>query len=220
MTRHGEYHPDQLALPLIGHAPRKLPRLDLAILWANYLCERGGHWEFVPKRPKVVATTCGKILELGPNRSRELPTFIGKRDGRRFVRYGRARAYVAKLVAAAHLTPGEPGWHVMHDDGNRLNDRIENLRYGTALDNFEDALRHGTRTRRFDEADVRDLLTTGHAGESHRAAALRYRASERAIQKIRTGKTYRWAAPDLPRRHGWLPETINAARAAAKEPPR
>jgi hypothetical protein len=51
---------------------------------------------------------------------------------------------VHRLVAEAFLGAPPPGSYVLHYDGNPQNNRVENLRYGDAKQNLDDAIRHGT----------------------------------------------------------------------------
>lgn len=57
------------------------------------------------------------------------------------------RAHVHHLVALAFHGPRPGGMWVCHYDGNRLNNRPENLRYDTPAGNHADSKRHGTSTR-------------------------------------------------------------------------
>lgn len=53
---------------------------------------------------------------------------------------------VHRLVAYAFIGPQPTIEHdVLHWDGDRTNNRLENLRWGTPKDNNEDQVRHGTR---------------------------------------------------------------------------
>lgn len=54
---------------------------------------------------------------------------------------------VHSLVARAFLGDPAPGQIVCHNNGDRLDSRLENLRYGTAKENNHDMVAHGTRTR-------------------------------------------------------------------------
>lgn len=57
------------------------------------------------------------------------------------------RFTVASLVAAAFIGPRPDGLLVLHGDGDSTNNRISNLRYGTHVDNMDDARLHGTLTQ-------------------------------------------------------------------------
>lgn len=81
-----------------------------------------------------------------------------------------AGAYVHQLVALAFLGQCPEGLEVCHNNGDKLDCRIENLRYGTPAENVADAVRHGrrgrgTRANRYrvdiDEAEVLKLRAEG-----------------------------------------------------------
>jgi hypothetical protein len=52
--------------------------------------------------------------------------------------------FVHRLVLEAFVGPCPEGMECRHLDGNPGNNRLENLAWGTARENWEDALRHGT----------------------------------------------------------------------------
>lgn len=51
---------------------------------------------------------------------------------------------VHHLVATAFIGPKDPGLHVRHLDGSRLNNALSNLAFGTPSDNVQDSIAHGT----------------------------------------------------------------------------
>ena len=55
--------------------------------------------------------------------------------------------FIHVLIAEAFLGPKPEKMEVCHGDGNRKNNCIENLRYGTRSDNVRDAIKHGTYKR-------------------------------------------------------------------------
>tara|TARA_R110002012_G_C11472772_1_gene594153 strand:+ start:308 stop:805 length:498 start_codon:yes stop_codon:yes gene_type:complete len=62
------------------------------------------------------------------------------RDGRKYIKY------IHQLVAQAFLGP-QLNLDVRHLDGDRSNNCLTNLAYGTRQENMEDALKHGTTAR-------------------------------------------------------------------------
>ena len=52
--------------------------------------------------------------------------------------------YIHVAVAEAFLGERPPGMEVLHNNGNRLDNRASNLRYGTHAENVQDSVRHGT----------------------------------------------------------------------------
>lgn len=55
-----------------------------------------------------------------------------------------ARKYVHQLVAEYFIGPCPVGQEVRHKNGNGLDNKVENLEYGTKLQNYQDSVRHGT----------------------------------------------------------------------------
>jgi hypothetical protein len=52
--------------------------------------------------------------------------------------------FIHVLVAESFIGKKPEKMEVCHNDGNRKNNSIENLRYGTRSDNVKDAIKHGT----------------------------------------------------------------------------
>lgn len=104
---------------------------------------------------------------------------------------------VHTLVAAAFLGPRPDGYQVAHADGNKLNARLENLRYATASENAQDKVAHGTAP--VGERNARAKLTNAHvveikrcwaAGETQVSLARRFRVSRAAIQWVLNGRNW------------------------------
>lgn len=57
------------------------------------------------------------------------------------------RVLIHQAVAATWIGPRPAGLEVCHNDGNKLNNAVENLRYDTRKANHADAARHGTLKR-------------------------------------------------------------------------
>ena len=51
---------------------------------------------------------------------------------------------VHRLVAAAFIGPRPKGFDVRHKDGGLVDNKVENLEYGTRAVNIKDAMKHGT----------------------------------------------------------------------------
>lgn len=69
----------------------------------------------------------------------------GCRPGFRYpqVTLRRRSQLVHSLVMQAFVGPPPPGMQVCHKDGNRLNNKLSNLRYGTSRSNADDRAKHG-----------------------------------------------------------------------------
>lgn len=64
-----------------------------------------------------------------------------------------ATAMIHRLVAMAFLgVPPDGRGLVLHSDGDHLNNRSSNLRWGTYADNVQDSLEHGTHRNQYTTA--------------------------------------------------------------------
>jgi hypothetical protein len=85
---------------------------------------------------------------------------------------GSVRVQVAlhRLVARAFLGECPIGLHVLHTDGDKNNNRVDNLRYGTPAENIADTERHGKRRKgsrhplaKLDEDAVQTIRSSGRS---------------------------------------------------------
>jgi hypothetical protein len=95
---------------------------------------------------------------------------------------------------------------VRHLDGDKFNNRADNLTWGTAKENHADIARHGRRQDQSGEkgsaakltweivAEIRQRYAAG--GVSVRALAVDYGVSGRAVHKLLTGQTWKEATND------------------------
>ena len=106
-----------------------------------------------------------EVSEFGSARSKDMT--VGAKNGAFAVRKGRNLVQVKKsngylcvtladgihrpqiaihrLVARAFIGECPLGLHVLHSDGDKINNHYSNLRYGSAAENVLDTLRHGRR---------------------------------------------------------------------------
>lgn len=111
---------------------------------------------------------------------------LQKPDGNRCSKYA-----VHVLVAAAFLGPRPEGTQVAHADGDRLNARLDNLRYATPVENAQDKHRHGTTCRgesggnsKLTEPEVREIRARYRSGESQHFLADEFRISSSQVSNI------------------------------------
>lgn len=105
---------------------------------------------------------------------------------------------VHSLVALAFLGKPLPGLCVCHNDGNRHNNNIENLRYDTPRNNTADMRTHGTTlfgetspASRLTEEEVREILAAKDRGESSKELALVYGVSWRHIDRLKRRESWK-----------------------------
>lgn len=118
--------------------------------------------------------------------------------GRRFVmlcKHSRGKRFqVHRLVLAAFVGECPEGMECRHLDGDHTNNRLENLRWGTRVQNAQDRVRHGTHARgeqaaaaKLTEAQVREIRADPRGA---RRLARVYGVSMVAIHYIKTRRTW------------------------------
>jgi hypothetical protein len=104
----------------------------------------------------------------------------------------------AVLVLLAFRGPSN-GLESCHADGNRLNDKLSNLYWGTRKDNVDDAVDHGTHPRGSNNGHAvvseRDVVDIRHALKTRSATnaelSRRYRIAPATVTAIHQRKTWR-----------------------------
>lgn len=92
---------------------------------------------------RVVHDSIGRHRHL---RGQIISTWVNRTNGRHMIHLknqGRlARCVIAPLVLAAFVGPRPEGHEACHNDGDCLNDRLDNLRWDTRRENRLDTVRH------------------------------------------------------------------------------
>jgi hypothetical protein len=110
------------------------------------------------------------------------------------------RPKIGHLVANAFIGPNPGKLDLCHGDGNKQNNRVENLRWGTRSENTQDALRHGTfhivghpgernANSKITASQVKEIRST--PGKSHVEWARELGVTPTAIYSIRAGRTWK-----------------------------
>lgn len=104
---------------------------------------------------------------------------------------------VHRLVLETFIGPCPEGMEGCHNDGNRSNNALENLRWDTRLNNATDTLKHGTRLfgenianakLKIEEVrEIKRLLTTR---TPIREVGRKFKVSKITISDIKRGKTW------------------------------
>jgi len=113
--------------------------------------------------------------------------------------------YLHRVLAAAFLPPPPSGQNVVrHLNGDRQDNRLENLAWGTAADNCQDTLRHGNTTRgekcgtsKLTAAQVLEIRSLLESGETQKAVAKKFGVTRGCICHVWRGAT--WAHLPSPR---------------------
>jgi hypothetical protein len=132
----------------------------------------------------------GDLLSPGPNAYGYLTVAL-YRDG------GSKSRLVHQLVLEAFVGPREPGVMSLHGTGGHTDNRLVNLRYGTAKENAADRYRDGTNnhgercgTSKLTEAIVTECRRRYAAGETQATLAQEYGVNTGAICEAINGKTW------------------------------
>lgn len=116
---------------------------------------------------------------------------------------------VHALVTHAFIGPRPKGLSVNHKDGNKTNNRLENLEYLTYREQQLHAHANGLARpysfRKLTDEQAREIFTD--VTRSGRELARVFGVTAVTISAIRTGKTYRWAtgAARMPDTRTWQP---------------
>jgi hypothetical protein len=105
---------------------------------------------------------------------------------------------VHKLVLEAFVGPRPEGCEARHLDGNKINNVISNLAWGTSEENSADRRRHGRTATGVRHGSAKLSLEAVRAiredGGSPRALALKYGVTVATIRSVRKGTTWREAS--------------------------
>jgi bacterioferritin-associated ferredoxin len=107
---------------------------------------------------------------------------------------------VSKLVCAAFHGPKPTNRHqAAHWDGDKKNNRADNLRWATPKDNCGDRFRHGTSVRgkqnpraRLTENDVRQIRTLIASGTLQTDVAKMFSVSKQCVASINCRRIWAW----------------------------
>ena len=103
---------------------------------------------------------------------------------------------VATLVARAFLGARPEGLDVCHINGVNTDNRVENLRYGTRVQNMQDAARHGTMARGekqgLSKLTERDVLSIRSDSRLLVEIAKDYGISFQHVSAIKRKASWKW----------------------------
>lgn len=109
---------------------------------------------------------------------------------------------IHRLVLEAFIGPCPDGMEACHNNGDRTDNRLENLRWDTRSANQKDAVRHGTHAgfgrkgekhplSRLTETQVRELVRRREAGAPLIAISSHYGVSRGCVNDIIHRRTWR-----------------------------
>jgi len=116
---------------------------------------------------------------------------------------------VHRMVSDAFHGPCPAGLQVRHLNGNPKDNRPENLKYGTAKENAEDRMKHGTYLggsnhygAKLSGGKAAEIRCRRRRGEKVKALAEEFKVSTSTIESIIYGKSYKPTAIEFKRVEG------------------
>lgn len=171
----------------------------------------GGHseeWKQIPNFPQYEASSLGRI--------KSVERTICYKNGRlvhikqRILKPTKSSGYysvnlsvknksksvkVHVLIALAFIGQNQNGYDVRHKNGNKSDNRSENLEYGTRSENMMDGYRirgYVTKNQKLSPEKAVEIIKKNKDGVSQRRLAEQYNVSKSAIAAILTGENYKW----------------------------
>lgn len=132
----------------------------------------------------------GKILSARPKESGHLNVSLGARNTKK----------VHRLVLETFVGPCPAGHECLHADGDPTNNRLDNLRWGTRLDNRADMRMHAQLYRRrqggtwLSEETIREIKRdlAAEDRQTQKTLAQKYGVHVNTINNINRGFTHKW----------------------------
>ncbi len=149
------------------------------------------------KYPGYWATVDGRIYSERAGRFLS-PIRMGAYTGLQVASGGRiVKRYLHRLILEIFTGECPAGMHACHNNGNRADNRLSNLRWATPAENNADKRRHGTATdgarnpmAKLTPAGVAAIRNRVAAGETQRSLCVEYGVSPMTISRAVRGKTW------------------------------
>lgn len=154
-------------------------------------------WADIPGFVGYQASTHGNVRSLnGP-----LATCINPQTGRHTVTLWNSgnpsTRTIHRLVLMAHMPNADESLEVCHKNGNKTDNRLANLRWGSRSENQREKVRHGSRggPQKLTQSQAQQIRQARKAGRTQQAIADEFGISRPLVSLIESGKA--WAGPDL-----------------------
>jgi len=173
------------------------------IEWTHRPGTKGESWNPIPQYPDYDASNLGRIRSRRRGKPQVL-SLIVKPDGYSYVFLYHAsgesdKVYVHHAVLWAFVGPCPLSMECRHLDGNQGNNAIDNLQWGTRLENWADRRRNGkvppihlSPLAKLAPQDIPQIRALAQQGLSSRRIAPRFGVSHTTILEILRGN--RWEA--------------------------
>lgn len=159
----------------------------------------GYSYYYVSNKGNILSTFTGRLLPIKLNKSKGYLNFTGSKltsEGKR----KKTTIFVHREVARCFLGTKPKNREVRHLDGNKLNNEITNLKYGTKKQNQRDRLLHGTHNRgsrcgkaKLNESQVLEIVKLKKESEvSNNYLASMFKVNHRTISNILSKNAPEW----------------------------
>lgn len=96
------------------------------------------------------------------------------------------------MVAATFLGSRPHGLYICHNDGDKTNNTVANLRYDTGRENMLDIYRCGGKCGKLTTEQAREIKRLLREGETRRSIANRFGVTWQAVDAIKRGVRFSW----------------------------
>ncbi|MFD9249564.1 DUF5131 family protein [Streptomyces bottropensis] len=154
-------------------------------------------WADIPGFPGYQASTHGNLR----GSKGALSTCVNPQTGRHVVTLWNSgnpsTQAVHRLVLLAHMPNTDKELEVCHRNGDKTDNRLANLRWGSRSENQREKVRHGSRggPQKLTQAQVEEIRKARKAGRTQQSIADEFGVSRPLISMIQNGKA--WSTPDL-----------------------
>ena len=154
---------------------------------------------FSPKYPHHAVTEDGRVYSFLTRRFlRGMPCGKYRAVNIHIEGGGKAKVYIHRLVAEIAYGGIPAGLEVCHNDGNRMNNAVWNLRWDTPAGNQADRAIHGTKLEGADNPmaklswdQVRAIRAEVASGVTQRTMCKRFGVSPMTVSRIIRNETWR-----------------------------
>ena len=123
-------------------------------------------WKAIPGFPGYEISDHGRVRSYLKSSPAILKPVIKKRDGYAQHNLRKNGKFISvkvhTLVLSSFIGPCPHGLQTCHNDGDRTNNHLKNLRYGTAFDNAQDRHNHGNDRYAYGETHYRAIFIGAH----------------------------------------------------------
>lgn len=104
--------------------------------------------------------------------------------------------YIHKLVMETFVGQRPNEMVICHKDGDKSNNRLDNLRYDTATENNIDQFRHNNKKGKLEIKDVLKVREMYKQGFSTKEISDYFNVGKWVVLRIKNGKNYSWLGDD------------------------